>query len=81
MEEIPAQVTQNTLIYENLFVTDRVKKKGSEYRILSNRNDTSRLFTKALQRVLFQKFREVIMGYKYMCALSIPHINKEYVDN
>ena len=38
------------------------------------------LFTKLLQGALFREFRDVIMGYKTITALSIPYGNKERVE-
>ena len=47
---------------------------------MSNRNHASVFFTIALQGVLVQKVREVVMGYKPISIISIPHINKECVE-
>ena len=38
-------------------------------------------FTKPLQGSLFRNFRNVIMGYKPIDTLKVPHSNKERVGN
>ena len=38
-------------------------------------------FTKPLQGILFRKSRDVIMGYKPIDTLKVPHPHKERVGN
>ena len=63
------------------FVKDRIDKKEIRIEYCPTELMLADFFTKPLQRSLFRKFRNVIMGYKPIDTLKVPHPNKEYVGN
>ena len=55
------------------FIADQVKKKEVNIQCCPIKIMLEDFFVKPLQEALFRKFREVIVGYKSITTLSIPH--------